>query len=132
MNHEIKITYKDKLRIENLMNKTTNGSFDDLELELDRAKIIYDNEVSDNLVTMNSKIVIIDKETYKKSTITLVYPSDADIKKGQISVFAPLGSAVLGLSVGQEIQWTFPNGKVKCIKVAEILYQPEASGDWYL
>ena len=63
----------------------------------------------------------------KEHHLTLVYPPDA--AAGRVSVFAPIGAALLGLSVGQSIDWTGPDDRPLRIRVATISYQPEAAGD---
>jgi regulator of nucleoside diphosphate kinase len=60
--------------------------------------------------------------------MTLVYPRDADLASGRISVLAPVGAALLGLSVGQSIEWPMPHGGTRRLKVSAILFQPEAAG----
>ncbi|ATH07318.1 hypothetical protein BIY24_05015 [Halobacteriovorax marinus] len=126
------ITEKDYLRLTNLMGSNGSHNFEDLEVELDRASIISDNEVPNDLVTMNSKIKFLDLKTNKDSIITIVYPQDANTNEAKISIFAPLGSALIGLKKNQKISWKFPNGKTKSLKVLEVLYQPEAAEDWHL
>ncbi|WP_417335875.1 nucleoside diphosphate kinase regulator [Halobacteriovorax marinus] len=126
------ITEKDYLRLTNLMESSTSHNLEDLEVELDRASIISDNEVPNDLVTMNSKIKFLDLKTNKDSIITIVYPQDANTNEAKISIFAPLGSALIGLKKNQKISWKFPNGKTKSLKVLEVLYQPEAAEDWHL
>jgi regulator of nucleoside diphosphate kinase len=58
-----------------------------------------------------------------------VYPHDADVDQGKVSVLAPVGSALLGLSVGQSIRWPLPGGKTRHLGVVTVSYQPEAAGD---
>jgi regulator of nucleoside diphosphate kinase len=58
-----------------------------------------------------------------------VYPKDADADAGKISVLAPVGSALLGLRVGQSIDWPGNDGRTLKLKVTAIHYQPEAAGD---
>jgi regulator of nucleoside diphosphate kinase len=62
---------------------------------------------------------------------TLVFPDHADISAGKISVFAPIGTAMLGYRVGDVIEWAVPEGRRR-LKVTEVLYQPEASGNYHL
>jgi regulator of nucleoside diphosphate kinase len=57
-----------------------------------------------------------------------VFPEEADIPQGKISILAPLGTAMLGYRVGDTFEWDTPGGK-RSIRVMKILYQPEASGD---
>jgi regulator of nucleoside diphosphate kinase len=60
-----------------------------------------------------------------------VYPDDADVNDGKLSVLAPLGTALLGASVGDVVEFRTPGG-VRRLKVERILYQPEAAGDFHL
>jgi regulator of nucleoside diphosphate kinase len=64
-------------------------------------------------------------------TFTLVFPDEADLSQGKISVLAPIGTAVLGYKVGDVIRWRVPSGE-KHFQISKILYQPEASGDYHL
>lgn len=126
------ITEKDLLRIKNILSYQKSDEFENLEIELDRAKVISDSEVWPELVTMNSKVRFLNMNEDKEMVITLVYPPDADFAQGKISVLASLGSALIGLRVGQKINWMFPDGKTRTLKILEVIYQPEASGDWHL
>ena len=63
-----------------------------------------------------------------RRTVRVVYPREADSTRGHISVLAPIGSALLGLRVGQSIEWDLPKGR-KRVRVVEIRYQPESHGD---
>jgi regulator of nucleoside diphosphate kinase len=126
----ILITEKDLLRIRNVLSYQKSEDFENLEL--DRAKVISDAEVPADLVTMNSKIKFLNINEQKELVITIVYPSEADFSQGKISVLASLGSALLGLKVGQEINWMFPDGKTRTLRILEVLYQPEANQHWHL
>lgn len=128
----ILITEKDLLRIKNILSFQKSEDFENLELELDRAKIISDDMVPPDLVTMNSKVKFMNLQDNKEMIITIVYPSDANFAEGRISVLASLGSALIGLKVGQEINWMFPDGKTKTLRILDILYQPEANEHWHL
>jgi regulator of nucleoside diphosphate kinase len=63
------------------------------------------------------------------SCLTLVYPKDVGGEHERISVLAPVGSALLGLSVGDEIEWPRPGGGRSIVRVTDVVYQPERSGD---
>lgn len=128
----ILITEKDLLRIKNILSFQSSEEFENLELELERAKIINDDEVPPDLVTMNSKVRFLNVQDNKEMVVTVVYPSDARFSEGKISVLASLGSAIIGLRVGQEINWMFPDGKTRTLKILEVLYQPEANQHWHL
>lgn len=128
----ILITEKDYLRIKHVLSFQKSEDFENLELELDRASIINDNEVPKDLVTMNSKVKFLNLQENREMTVSLVYPSDSNFSEGKISVLASLGSAIIGLRVGQEINWMFPDGKTRTLKILEVIYQPEANGHWHL
>lgn len=128
----ILITEKDLLRIKNILSFQKSEDFENLELELDRAKIITDDMVPADLVTMNSKVKFLNVQDKKEMIVTIVYPSDANFSEGKISVLASLGSALIGLRVGQEINWMFPDGKTKTLRILEVIYQPESNGHWHL
>jgi regulator of nucleoside diphosphate kinase len=102
-----------------------------LEGELARAKPIASEAVPGNLVTMNSKVRLKDLDSQKEFVYTLVYPNDADPANGRVSVLAPVGTALLGNRVGSDIEWAVPAG-MRRLRVEEILFQPEAAGQFNL
>ena len=104
---------------------------EDLEVELDRGKLVAPQDVPADVITMNAKVYLIDLDTGEEMIYALVFPKDADIDQGKISVLAPIGTAMLGYSVGDTFEWEDPDG-VRRLKVKEVLYQPEASGDYHL
>ena len=69
---------------------------------------------------MNSTVKFLDLELGKESTVQLVFPQDTNIAENKISILTPVGSALIGLRVGQIINWPFPNGKVKQLKVLSV------------
>lgn len=77
--------------------------------------VVANDELPADVVSMNSKVSFKDLDTEKESVVTLVYPQDANIDEGKISIFAPVGSALIGLRVGQVINWPLPHGKEKKI-----------------
>lgn len=116
----ILMTERDYLRIKHILSFQNSDEFENLELELDRAKIIDEASVPSGLVTMNTKFKFEVVTEKKEMTITIVYPEDANFAEGKISVLAPLGSALIGLQIGQEINWMFPDGKLKKLKILEV------------
>jgi regulator of nucleoside diphosphate kinase len=78
---------------------------------------------------MNSRVRFEDLDSGEQLEVTLVYPRDADVDQSKVSVLAPVGSALLGLSVGQSISWPLPGGKSRHLRVVGVTYQPEAAGD---
>jgi len=102
---------------------------ENLKMELNRAMIVAPQEVPPTVVTMNSTIVLVDLDTNEEETYTLVFPEDADLSKGRLSVLAPIGTAMLGYEIGDTFEWDVPAGK-RHLRVERIIYQPEASGNF--
>lgn len=96
------------------------------EDKIDRAEIVAQDEAPPDLVTMRSIIRTGD------SILTLVFPREADIDQGKISILAPMGMALLGARVGQTISWLARDGQARSLVIESISYQPEASGHWDL
>lgn len=103
----------------------------DLENELDNGVVVDSREVPQDVITMNSKVLLRDINTQKEMICSLVFPDDSNADQGKISILAPIGTALLGYKVGDIIGWKVPAGLTK-LKVEEILYQPEAAGDYHL
>ena len=113
------------------INKEGREYIESLEAELDRGKVVAPKDVPPDVVTMNSKVSVVDLEYGDEMTFTLVFPDDANLEAGKVSVLAPLGTAVLGYRVGDVFRWKVPDG-MREYRVKEILYQPEAAGDYDL
>jgi regulator of nucleoside diphosphate kinase len=131
---KIIISALDAERLERLIDSLPAGAFPGkqaLEEELARAEIVEPKAVPPNVVTMNSTVrfrVVSSDETF---TLTLVYPKDAGGGSDRISILAPVGSALLGLSQGDEIEWPKPGGGVLQVCIEEVTYQPERSGEYH-
>ena len=118
------ITKYDKTRLKSFID-------DDLRKELNRANVVDPKDIPNDVITMNSKFKLKDLDSGEEMIYTLVFPEDADIYKNKISIYAPMGIALLGYRVNDIIEWSVPGGVLR-IKVLEILYQPEASGNFNL
>ena len=117
-------------RLDALMDKLPANfpGRDALEMELDRADVQDPQDMPANVVTMNSTVRFTLLETGKSQTLTLVYPKEADGSPDKVSVFAPVGTALLGLRVGDIFELPSLTGKAVTVKVDEITYQPESAG----
>ena len=102
-----------------------------LEAELDRAEIVDPKRIPANVITMRSKVRLKDLVSGEAKVYSLVFPTEANFSEGKISVLAPIGTAILGYKSGDSIEWPVPSG-VRKLKVDEILYQPEAAGEYGL
>ena len=99
--------------------------------ELNRAEILPPEQIPADVVTMHSRVECEDVASGEDHVLTLVYPNEADVERGRVSVLAPVGSALLGLSVGQTIDWQAPGGRSLKLRVKSVRYQPEAAGDFH-
>lgn len=108
---------------------TSGDAIDDV---LDRSDLVTSNAVAPDIVTMNSRVSLKDLDTGASYCWTLCYPKHADFQAGFISVMSPAGAGLLGRQVGSVARWRTPGGVDKSAEVLEILYQPEASGDYTL
>ncbi|HEY9175478.1 MAG TPA: nucleoside diphosphate kinase regulator [Verrucomicrobiae bacterium] len=129
----IYITEADMRRLKPLIEsmKTSRDDLRGLQSELLQARVVAPKDVPSDVVTMNSKARLRDLETSEEVTYTLVFPDQANIEQGRISVVAPVGTAMLGHRVGDEFEWEVPAGPVR-LRVEEVLYQPEAAGHYHL
>ena len=117
-------------RIENLLDRLPAGEAHkhaSLRSELERAEVREPGQMPADVVTMNSTVTFSEEGTGERITMSLVYPGAAG-KPGTVSILAPVGSALLGLARGQEIDWPMPGGRPRHLRVMEVDYQPEASG----
>jgi regulator of nucleoside diphosphate kinase len=99
----------------------------DLQSELNRARVVPPQEVPPDVVTMHSHARVLDVDTGEQMLFRLVFPEEANVDAGQLSVLAPLGTAILGYRAGDTFQWKVPAG-VRNLKILEVLFQPEANG----
>jgi regulator of nucleoside diphosphate kinase len=97
---------------------------------LDEAEVIDSRQVAPDIVTMYAQVEVEDLGTRGRQTLVVCYPADAEPARGSITVLSPVGLALLGLPVGAVARWRAPGGRENAARVAAILFQPEASGDY--
>jgi regulator of nucleoside diphosphate kinase len=97
--------------------------------ELKKAKRVDAHKISPEFITMNTTFTLTNLGTGEVNTYTLVYPDEANIKKGKISVLSPEGIAALGYKTGNVICWKVASGN-KYMQISKILFQPEAKGQF--
>lgn len=114
-----------------LTPKHSKVNLDLLEKELYSGILVDPVNVPKDVITMNSTVSVTDTESGENMTYTLVFPSAANILENKLSILAPLGMAIIGYRKGDIIEWPVPSG-IRKLKVAEIIYQPEAAGDYSL
>lgn len=124
--NDIIISSTDAARIMNCIENARSGRMSapvnlvPLMNELNRAKLVNPDKMPEDIVTMNSKVTLHNSKTNKEMEIEIVYPQDADISKNKISIFAPVGTALLGYRKGDLVQWNTPSGIVE-LKILDIM-----------
>jgi regulator of nucleoside diphosphate kinase len=127
------LTSQDQDRLEALIDSLPAAAFPgkaELLAELDRAEVVEPQDVPPDVVTMNSKVRFA-LESGEEFCLTLVYPKDIDGSADRISILAPVGSALLGLSTGACIEWPGPRGGMLKVRIMEVVYQPERAGEFH-
>ena len=105
---------------------TDDSNLDVLEGELERALVIdAGRRLPSDVVTLDSRVLVVDLDSGEERVFTLVLPSKANVDEGRISVLAPLGMAVLGYRSGAEIEWDVPGGRRRLL-VRRVIHQPAA------
>ena len=126
---QIYLTQTDMDRLLQLVEAYPGKRFEKLESELLRAKIVPRENIPNDIVTMNSRVLFENETTGERREVTLVYPGMADIDAGKISILVPVGTALLGLRTGQSIDWELPSGEKHRYRIVGVPYQPEAAGE---
>ena len=128
----IVISSLDAERLDRLLESLPSNAFPgraELEAELMRAEVVEPNEMPPTVVTMNSTVEFRVASSSEVFRLTLVYPKDVDASGGTISILAPVGSALLGLSEGDQIEWPKPGGGTLQVLIEKVIYQPERAGE---
>jgi len=122
----IVVTEADHTRLTNLVAAVRERSpdvADELQIEMTRASITDADSISPDVVRMGS-IVAFQSDAASQRRVELVFPVDADIAKGKVSILTPIGTALIGLSVGQSIEWRSRDGRSHRLTVVSV-EQPE-------
>lgn len=132
---QVVITELDRARLMKLVNDQTyhgavpESSFQALEGELSRAKVVDSLKVPPEVITMNSRVRL--RLGEEEMEVSLVYPPEADWASNRVSILSPIGTAILGYKEGDSIRWKVPSGETE-IQIHKVVYQPEAAGDYQL
>ena len=131
---DITISSLDAERLEQLLESLPQSNVAgraELEAELARATVVEPQQMPPNVVTMNSTVKFAMLSSGEEFEMTLVYPKDVGTSGKSVSILAPVGSALLGLSQGDEIEWPNPGGGLTTVRVKEVIYQPERAGTFH-
>lgn len=121
------LTDLDFARLTKLLSQQLPPTLADL---LAGAEVMKSRAVNADVVTMYSRVEVVDAHTRRRQVLTICYPDDAEPAAGCISVLSPVGISLLGLKTGDIAKWLTPTGEECAAEVAAIQYQPEAAGDY--
>ncbi len=107
-----------------------NGFAEQLKREIRRARVVSPSHITGDVITLNSRIRLIDLDTGEDFVFQVVLPAEANLDQGKISVLAPVGTALLGYRTGDVVSWQVPGG-IRKFRIEEMLYQPETEGDFF-
>jgi regulator of nucleoside diphosphate kinase len=130
MENKLYITENDMERLEPVLdaalqkNSQQRDNIERLMDDLDRADIVDDMDMPDDVVIMNSEVTVIDLDSKQQMTFALVFPENADLDEKKISILAPVGSAVLGYRVGDIVEWRVPLCKRR-LMIDRVIQHPE-------
>ena len=99
--------------------------------ELCRAQMVEPRDMPPAVVTMNSRVRFTISPPGEELCLTLSYPKDMQTVEDGISILTPIGTALLGLSVGDSIAWPRPDGQMLSVRVLDVVYQPEQAGEYF-
>ena len=131
---KIFVTTKDAEKLRDLIREAYHTEYrgseylKKLAAEIEKASVVLPDQIPSDVITLHSTAALLDQETSEEMIYTLVFPEDADVAQGKISILAPIGTAMLGYRVGDTFEWDTPGGK-RILLLQEILYQPEAAGE---
>ncbi|MBC6905306.1 nucleoside diphosphate kinase regulator [Saccharophagus sp. K07] len=116
----IVISKQDYQRLMPLLRDSELELAEALEEELSRADIVGEEELPKDAVSMYSTVTFRDLDAQTDTTVTLVFPAEANMAEKKISILSPVGVALLGLRIGGRIRWPMPNGKQKHIEILSV------------
>lgn len=111
---------RDLARLDALVRRSASTDSSQLFEELDAANVVEDHLLPDDVVRMNTRITFVDLDTRVESTIELVYPHESQGSPNRVSILAPVGAALIGLRVGETIDWPLPNGRQRRLQVVAV------------
>lgn len=132
MDKKIRITVYDLERLEELLRIARNQGrrYIKLEKKLEDAEVFFSYDIPANVVTMNSRILVKNRDTDQEKFVQVVFPAEENLDQGMLSILSPAGIALIGCKAGDVVQWKEPSG-LKTLKIEEVAYQPESVGEIY-
>ena len=126
------LTQIDYLRITRLLQQqSAHADAEAMQDLLVASDLVPSRAVPADVVTMYTQVLLQDPGSDAPAyRLTLCYPEHAEPASGFVSVLSPVGSSLLGLRVGETAHWRLPGGQVRGARILQVLFQPEATGDY--
>ena len=136
MEKKIMVTDNDYQRLTGLIGfSTETNKMPEVIAQLFRAlrdaERVLPEQIPENVVTMNSRVLLKDLSNRREAELTITYPQDADHRARKVSVFSSIGTALLGMQAGDIVSWKVPGGHGN-FQILKVTYQPESVGDVWL
>jgi len=119
-NYSLVVSSIDYQALLEIIERDDSPAAEALEAELDRADIVKAADFPRDVVAMNAAATFVDLDSGEETTVFLVYPQDADVSKKKISILSPIGTALIGLRIGDKIDWPLPYGKTRRLQVTSV------------
>jgi regulator of nucleoside diphosphate kinase len=135
MHDRIHVTTWDRRRLRSLLHAQERADRHDrrclerLRQALESAVVVQPPAIAATTVTMHSSVRLLDLDSGERRRCTLVFPGEAGREEGALSIFAPLGAALLGRREGEVVACPAPGGTTR-VKIEAVVFQPEAVGDY--
>ena len=126
------LTQIDYARLTRLASLSERDAYEAVQALLESSDLVESATVPATVITMYTQVLLQGDAGQAPNKVTLCYPDDAEPAEGFISVLSPLGAGLLGLKAGDVARWRTPHGEERTARIAEVLFQPEASGDFTL
>jgi regulator of nucleoside diphosphate kinase len=126
------LTQIDYVRLTRLAALSERDAYGPVHALLESSDLVTSAAVPANVITMYTQVLLQGDAGTPPYKITLCYPDDAEPSQGFISVLSPLGASLLGLRLGDLARWRTPLGEERTARIVDVLFQPEASGDYTL
>lgn len=124
---ERRLTALDFARLSRLVATQSMPLLDEV---LGDAEVVAPQAIPADVVTMHAQFRVRDVKSRRQQVFVLCYPHETEPALGFISILSPAGMSLLGLPVGALASWTVPGGEEHTVRIEEIVFQPEASGDY--
>lgn len=95
--------------------------------EIDRAEVHSRDELPQDVATLGSAVTFVDESTGVQRRVQIVLPADANMERDALSITSQVGAGLIGLRAGQLIDWPYPDGRPRTLKIVDVRQNPVMS-----